>query len=665
MSELLISLFWRQFWQVTLLIPIAILFVRFGLRRTSHLAYFLLLLVLLKVITPPLWSSPTGIFCWISRTQPTSNANQTISAPPQVVELSETDQNETNSVSLPKESSATSGVATSQSLIAPQEAPSGSLSIRHWLLGTWGIGVILLIGYLLGKRGQLRRFHEDTEVDPSDELLEAVEFVSAELGLVRVPKLLVTLHPTVPFASGVLRQIVVLPAHLVEKTSTDDLKLILAHEMTHLRRGDTIIGAVQLFVQILWWFHPFVWWLNRELRRLREECCDSDVVAQLNCQPASYARCLINMLELHRRVRPAPELVGLSPFEVTQQRLKNIMTLKLPRRTGVARTVTIAMSSIVIALMILPGAPLKARVSNSFADAQDGTDEASIEIMPTLPPARESTSSAESHPSQSIAEAVVKYDWKVKEELRYRIRLAATSPTEIRSHTGSPSFVVVTAGDVPAFSVLNPQFQKSIEPREGVSIPNIPSPTEGDRDEGLFAPPFGFPRYSPFAERRTFPSNNDLQETVVNGSNQEVDPSSGQLPYLLGNLTEWVFPELPAFSVQADQTESKRTVTLHASSVSSDMPVTVIETTTRQSSLEQLQQSRSINFLRTWKLVSDEFVDGEPRREVALRGQVTHDVERGFVVNAKYTGQLFERERHRAVRIPLELEITRIAAAGE
>jgi bla regulator protein BlaR1 len=38
--------------------------VRFGARQRPHLAHTLWMVVILKCLTPPLWSSPTGIFSW-------------------------------------------------------------------------------------------------------------------------------------------------------------------------------------------------------------------------------------------------------------------------------------------------------------------------------------------------------------------------------------------------------------------------------------------------------------------------------------------------------------------------------------------------------------------------------------------------------------------------
>src|SRR5438034_47268 len=56
---------WVQCWQVTLLIAIFWLIVRFTSRNRPHLASVLWIVVLLKCVTPPVWSSPSGIFCWL------------------------------------------------------------------------------------------------------------------------------------------------------------------------------------------------------------------------------------------------------------------------------------------------------------------------------------------------------------------------------------------------------------------------------------------------------------------------------------------------------------------------------------------------------------------------------------------------------------------------
>ena len=61
----LAGLVWSQIWQVTALAAFVGVATRLFCRRRPHLAYMLWMLVLLKCLTPPLWSSPTGVFSWV------------------------------------------------------------------------------------------------------------------------------------------------------------------------------------------------------------------------------------------------------------------------------------------------------------------------------------------------------------------------------------------------------------------------------------------------------------------------------------------------------------------------------------------------------------------------------------------------------------------------
>ena len=662
MSEYLSSLIWRQFWQVSLLIPIAIFAIRLGFRRANHLGYFLLLLVLLKTITPPIWSSPTGVFSWLSR--PSEQ---------KIVSLERSDSVETFDkqseleVRRSVDSSADLTISDDQNPESSASPIATATSLRwnlsHLALSVWGLGVVLLVGYLVGKRGQMRRFHEDTRVEPSDELLEAVELVSAELGLVKVPSLLVTLHPTVPFATGIFHPIVVLPAHLVEKSSHEDLKLILAHEMTHLRRGDTFIGAFQLFVQILWWFHPFVWWLNRELRRLREECCDSDVVAQLNCVPASYARCLLNMLELHRRVRPAPELIGLSPFEVTQKRLKNIMALPRQRRFAVSRRFGLALSLLSLALFVLPGAPLPARVkvvsststhqdetlkNDTFVDSNELVPESSKNVRQQL-----SRTAPEVEKTQRQSESPrLNYDWIQGEVFQYEIQVIAKHPTETRTYFGSPSFRIATIVDgFPGISISDADLEKTSEPREGVVIPVIPDPSPSSDSSTPFT--FAGPNRSGFPG---IPSHR--RDSGAESLTMQFDAPADSLPYNLGALQNWIFPNLP-------ERKSAKWSNQRFLSGGWNQSATLVETVSALKDLSRTGvMSESITFDRQFRLTSDEFIDGDPKIEVTLTGISRHEAERGFLEFSSYSGQIVERDRYREVRIPLTIKILRATSSN-
>ena len=71
------------------------------------------------------------------------------------------------------------------------------------------------------------------------------------------------------------------------------LQAVLAHERTHVRRGDWAIGLAAAVNRSVFWFHPVAWWLERRLASLAEHACDD--AALLEVPPAPYAQALLDM----------------------------------------------------------------------------------------------------------------------------------------------------------------------------------------------------------------------------------------------------------------------------------------------------------------------------------------------------------------------------------
>ncbi len=687
MNELLDTSLWRQLWQITLLIPAVVLFVRYVLPKSPHLAYGLLLLVLVKAIFPPIWDSPTGILWemvpFVGQSQPAVTAPE---PPVETVNSGTFQKVDAVDTGTENSSAVTRSVKESPAIKKNAAAPPAQpWPWRQILFGIWLAGVLSLLGYILGKRAQLLRFHKDTQVPASDELLEAVELVSADLGLLHIPKVLVTLHPTVPFASGFFHQVVVLPSHVVSQTDIAEIKLILAHEMTHLRRGDTLVGLLQLLVQVLWWFHPLVYWLNREVRRIREECCDTDVVTQLKCQPANYARCLLNMLELHQQLRPSKELVGLSPLEVTAKRMQNIMRTPKRKQHRLSQTLY-ALSLITFALTILPTSasssltpkvivgdlepPAAKRVASTTEpkhSKKKSRPKNSPKQKPALPPVSEVDppidSKAPATPSVPAPVPVQKLNYKYVrgDQHPYRVKIEAKYPTETRTHTGTPTFRVdAYAAGLPAFSRRNKTFINEVLPRDGVELPTLPSEFESEADDSFSpfpAPPTFGRSFSPFAE--------EAPTGPVSGSNGQVNPTDGQLPYLLGSLESWVFPQLPPDATHKWQEEFHREITLLSTTTSVTSPFSTphqekLHATIQVDVAPNSTTKNEVTLTRLWTLNTSELANEEPRREISLTGKIRFDLKRGIPISANYTGRLVEREPNREYRIPLLIEIQRL-----
>lgn len=101
----------------------------------------------------------------------------------------------------------------------------------------------------------------------------------------------------VPIALGLGDSVILLPSHLIEALSPEELDDVILHELAHLQRGDDWINAVQRVIGTLLFFHPVVRWLGARLDVEREVACDRLVVAHAR-NVGRYARCLTKIAEV-------------------------------------------------------------------------------------------------------------------------------------------------------------------------------------------------------------------------------------------------------------------------------------------------------------------------------------------------------------------------------
>lgn len=307
---------WDHLWQLTVVIVVVGGLARLFCRDRPRLAYALWMLVVLKALAPPVWSSPTGVFSWFLASGGATRSDDVGSA-----------------VGAP---TITPGAAVvldggrRPTLAAKPASDDGDLGldkvqVEIAMLSVWLSGSLFCAAFVMGRQiacsALIRR--SSAAADESHE--SALAELSRRLGVKRTVRLLVTSRPIGPVVFGLLRPTILLPEPLLSGSTGKQIELVMAHELVHVRRGDILAGKLQLVAQLIWWFHPLVWWANREANRERERCCDEEVVSGLGCKPALYARTLLAVLELKRRLRSLIALPGVRPLEVTSRRLEYIM----------------------------------------------------------------------------------------------------------------------------------------------------------------------------------------------------------------------------------------------------------------------------------------------------------------------------------------------------
>jgi len=129
----------------------------------------------------------------------------------------------------------------------------------------------------------------------------------------------------VPAAIGLLKPAVVFPRWAWEEMSAEELRQILLHELAHLERRDDWTNLAQKIVKALFFFHPAVWWIERQLSVERELACDDAVLATIE-SPRAYAECLAHLAErsfVQRSIALAQAALG--HIRQTSQRVARIL----------------------------------------------------------------------------------------------------------------------------------------------------------------------------------------------------------------------------------------------------------------------------------------------------------------------------------------------------
>ncbi|HUA16071.1 MAG TPA: M56 family metallopeptidase [Verrucomicrobiae bacterium] len=137
----------------------------------------------------------------------------------------------------------------------------------------------------------------------------------------------------VPTAIGLISPAVVIPQWLSRELTPDELNQVLLHELAHLRRWDDWTNLVQKIVKALFFFHPAVWWIEKEVSLEREMACD-DAVLAVTAQPHAYAECLARLAEktfLRRSLSLAQAALG--HIRQTSMRVAKILDAGRPRGT--------------------------------------------------------------------------------------------------------------------------------------------------------------------------------------------------------------------------------------------------------------------------------------------------------------------------------------------
>jgi beta-lactamase regulating signal transducer with metallopeptidase domain len=160
-----------------------------------------------------------------------------------------------------------------------------------------------------------------------------------------------------PAVARVFHPVVLLPSALLGRLSQAEVDAVLAHEHEHIARHDNLKDALHRLVETLFWFHPAVWWIGRQMVEERERACDEAVLARGH-DGGEYAS---GILAVCRHCSNAAMAVATATSGNLTQRVRYILGDGRPAAVGALKGFTIMVAT--VAATTLP----------MFAGAVDGT----------------------------------------------------------------------------------------------------------------------------------------------------------------------------------------------------------------------------------------------------------------------------------------------------
>jgi beta-lactamase regulating signal transducer with metallopeptidase domain len=315
------------------LLALVLAFVVYGVtrvRRIPPLAHLLWLLVLLKLVAPPVLPIDSSRLlpprtkqvdqqiADTSRNVPQTarHQQQPLIAEPGAIAPHERSR---GSVKVPSDrtahepvESALEGKLTGRlAWISDRAVWDGALIFIFWCWLSGAVFFSLVAGTRI-----LRFEHTLKHTMPAPGRLQRLaRDIAGKLNVRRIPNVRFVESVEVPMLWWAGRRAtIVLPTKLFQQLDDSEAALILAHELAHLRRRDHWVRAIEMLVSIVYWWNPLVWAIRRQIHRAEDLCCDAWVRWAFPDCTKRYAEVVLKAAELLNSPGVAPRLLPASPF---------------------------------------------------------------------------------------------------------------------------------------------------------------------------------------------------------------------------------------------------------------------------------------------------------------------------------------------------------------
>ena len=195
----------------------------------------------------------------------------------------------------------------------------------------WLIGFVLYISKYLAEFLYCQHIKNNHYQKPNQQWQHLFNELKNSVGINYNIQLRLSEIVDIPCVIGHFQPVVLLPASLVLGLSISQIKVILLHELGHVRRNDYLISSLQALITLVYFFNPFARWISSKMDEERENACD-DIAVSVSGDPLFYANTLKEFAEMKNNHSLAMALTGRNNVLIT--RIKRLFV----RDTSFAKT---------------------------------------------------------------------------------------------------------------------------------------------------------------------------------------------------------------------------------------------------------------------------------------------------------------------------------------
>lgn len=158
----------------------------------------------------------------------------------------------------------------------------------------WFLGIVLFSAKLTGAYFYTIRIKKRSVRNVSDTWRVRFEILRLKLHVSKSVKFLQSAYVSVPMVIGYLKPVVLIPVSMFAGVPESQLEAIIAHELAHIKRHDYLIHIIQSVIEVLFFYHPLVWWISSVVNEEREHICD-DIAVSVCGESLTLAKALTTM----------------------------------------------------------------------------------------------------------------------------------------------------------------------------------------------------------------------------------------------------------------------------------------------------------------------------------------------------------------------------------